>query len=37
MKEKQKKPSAYRGEKEIEGFPVLRPNVAGIDLGSVTH
>ena len=37
MKEKQKHPSAHRSEKEIEGFPVLRPHVAGIDLGSKTH
>jgi transposase len=37
MKKKQKKPSQHSSEKEIEGFPVLRPNVAGIDLGSTTH
>jgi hypothetical protein len=24
-------------EVEVEGLPVVRPNVAGIDLGSETH
>jgi hypothetical protein len=33
-KDKQRKPE--RGEK-IEGLPVLRPNVAGIDVGSQQH
>jgi hypothetical protein len=37
MQERGEKSSQQNSEGEVEGLPVIRPHVAGIDLGSNEH
>ena len=37
MQGRGEKPSQQNGDVEVEGLPVIRPKVAGIDLGSNEH